>query len=110
VLDRQANFAPQYVAWQLTDMVQVELIDKLVVNAAFELSEFFSLGGISRASGGSEWLGRYGPRSDGIRLSLKLVWRSYTSRHDRHPEQSLVAWHPQRLANSRFLSSASAPC
>ena len=53
VLDDQADFAAQHVAFQLADAGQVELVDELAVDLALELVEFFGLGGIRRC--GRQW-------------------------------------------------------
>ena len=62
VLDDEPNFAREHVAFQLADAGQVELVDELAVDAAFE---FFKLGigrFFVRASGKIDCLG-HGVRS-----------------------------------------------
>ena len=43
VLDHQADFAPQQLAFQLADPIQVELVNELAVNPSFEILELFVL-------------------------------------------------------------------
>ncbi len=53
MFDDEADFAAQHVAFQFADFGQVELVDELAVDAAFEFVEFLGPGRVGRAHGGS---------------------------------------------------------
>ena len=49
MLDDQADFAPQRVAFELAHLVQIELVDQLAVDPSLEFFEFLVLGGFRQS-------------------------------------------------------------